>query len=243
MVALRSALPLLVALLAGCGVGLEYSAHTTGDSAVDPVGAHEDTADADDTAAEDTAPDDTGDPPEDTDTGPRIAPPEPGELVISEALFDPAAVDDGNGEWIEVVNVSDHTLDLGDLWLGDDGVDGVALDAGFTLPAGDYAVLCANGDAAQNGGVTCDGSYRYKSTGGGLALANTGDELVLSRSSGGDVVDRFAWGASFVSAGVAMGVRPGRLTAEANDPESAWCEQTARLSGGDHGTPGRENGC
>lgn len=233
-----SRLPLPLALLGGCGVGLEYSAQPSHDSASDsaelPLDPHEE---------EDTAAEDTGEPPEDTDTGPLIAPPEPGELVLSEALFDPAAVDDSAGEWIELVNLSDHTLDLADLWLSDDGVDGVALDTGFTLTAGAYAVVCANGTAADNGGVTCDSTYRYKSTGGGLALANTGDELVLSRQGGGEVIDRFAWGSSFVSAGVAMGVRPGKLTAAGNDAESAWCEQSARLAGGDHGTPGRENGC
>ena len=217
---------LTVLLWLGCGVGLEYSGTEVIDSAGDEADADTDT-DAD----------------SDADTDADVPLPERGELVLSEVLIDPAAVDDGDGEWLEIVNVSDHLLDLGSLWLADEGVDGVGIDAALTLRAGAYAVLCGNGTSADNGGVSCDATYRYKTSGGGLSMANSGDELLLMAGSGGTVIDRISWEKSFVNPGVAMGVRPGKLTEGGNDDAAAWCEQTGRLSGGDQGSPGRENGC
>ncbi len=188
-----------------------------------------------DTAA---PPPDTEAPPE--DTGP-VAPraPEAGELVLAELMIDPAAVADAHGEWIEIVSVASDPLDWTGLELADDGVDlTVALGSGVVAPGGRF-VVCADGDAAANGGVSCDGTWLYHAFGGGLALANTGDELEIRL--GGAVLDRVTWSAGFAEVGAATGLEPSAENAADNDEATRWCAAVAALPGGDSGTPGEPN--
>jgi len=104
-----------------------------------------------------------------------------------------------------------------------------------------FVVLCANGSRWDNGGVTCDGTYTYETWGGGFALSNTEDEVVLKDASG-SVLDRVAWSdAEWALTGEAMGVDPDDATVGLNDDLDNWCGQWGMLSGGDSGNPGEEN--
>ena len=96
---------------------------------------------------------------------------------------------------------------------------------------------------AQNGGVNCDASYAYMSTGDGLALSNSEDELIVTSASG-QRLDRVSYGEGFAPVGRSIGVRVDRMTPDQNDNAGAWCAQSGALSGGDQGTPGQVNsGC
>ncbi len=186
------------------------------------------------------------DPPQDSDDpcagAPR--PPEPGELAISELMIDPTAVSDSEGEWVELRNNSVCQLQLDGCFLADEGVDSYAFVAtsgnSLTVAPGDYIVICANPLQAENGGIDCQGDYLYQSYGGGFALSNADDEVLLL-SSGGQVIDRFAYGDGFATTGASMGVDPAACDASANDSWQSWCAQRSAISGGDEGTPGREN--
>ncbi|MCB9778469.1 MAG: lamin tail domain-containing protein [Alphaproteobacteria bacterium] len=167
--------------------------------------------------------------------------PGPGDIVISEIMIDPTAVGDAQGEWVELYNPTDTAWKLRGLYLGDEGVDALPLDVAAVIQPGAYAVLCAS--AADNGGVSCDGTYHYNTYGDGFSLSNSGDEVILETEAG-TVIDAMSYGETQVTPGVALGVRPAALDASDNDASGMWCPQSSALPDGDLGTPGaRNDGC
>lgn len=169
--------------------------------------------------------------------------PVPGDLVLSELMINPSAVADEAGEWLEILSLADHPLSLAGMRISDDDVDGTALAGAGTLAPGARAVFCANGDGATNGGISCDATYYYSSSGDGFALANSGDEVVLSTYDGIEL-DRVSYGSGFAPTAASTGVRAGGLSQAGNDDAAAWCTQVGGLPGGDQGTPGLANsGC
>ncbi|MES2639926.1 MAG: lamin tail domain-containing protein [Myxococcota bacterium] len=73
-------------------------------------------------------------------TGPG-ADPSRGAVVITEFAPDPDGVTDASGEWVELTNISDTTVDLTGYTLLDDGRNAYAFPDGTLLPAGDAIVL------------------------------------------------------------------------------------------------------
>ena len=166
---------------------------------------------------------------------------EPGDLVFSEVMVDPQVVEDEVGEWVELYNTSGSTLDIGGYSFHDDDVDAYVLEGEIFVAPGDYVVLCANVDAAQNGGVPCDAGFVRHAGGGGLAIANGEDELVLSRPDGTEI-DWLHYDDTWYELAIAIGVDPAFQTSGDNDDPSHWCNQTSILtSGGEPGTPGQAN--
>lgn len=229
----------------------DYAFHAPDDDVHGPRHPKDDTAetappdDTEDTEEPDDPPRDTAgdpDPPDDPCEGQPFDA-SPGDVVLTEALLDPDAVDDEVGEWVEVWNATACAVDLTGATLADDNVDVAPLEGSLVIAAGGFAVLCAETSRSLNGGVSCDADYYYQGFGGGFALSNEGDEIVLV-SARGQVLDRFAYGAGFAPVGVSMGVDPDYATVEDNDRPARWCAQSGRLSGGDQGNPGAENdGC
>ncbi|MCK6516304.1 lamin tail domain-containing protein [Myxococcota bacterium] len=121
----------------------------------------------------DTGADDTG--PSETSEG--VAP-AVGEVIITELMVDPVAVADELGEWVELTNVSDHTLDLGGCTITDDGRNGAMIPAGTLLAAGERLVLSRSDDGAVNGGLGASVSLAD-----GMTLNN--DVLILNPDTEG----------------------------------------------------------
>jgi len=166
--------------------------------------------------------------------------PLPGEVVITELMINPVATDDVTGEWVEVQNVSSYWLDLSGAVLSDRGVDGVEIVAAYTgsmmVAPGGLFTICAEADYWENGGVDCDSTFHYWTLGGGFALSNTEDEVILASSTGA-VLDEFSYSEGFALEGESMGLRTDRTSPIANDFASNWCEQISFLPFGDGGTP------
>ncbi|MFH1463311.1 MAG: MopE-related protein [Pseudomonadota bacterium] len=163
-----------------------------------------------------------------------------GDVLVSEIHYDPVAVSDGAGEYLELFNASAEDLDLVGWTLTDLDGDAITIEDSLVLAAGDYAVLGCNPYTAANGGVSEDYTYSRASR---LVLDNGPDELILA--AGSLVLDAVAWditGAWSYSAGHAQGLDPDLLDATSNDDGGAWCAATSLIvAGGDYGTPGREN--
>ena len=159
-------------------------------------------------------------------------------------MIDPWSVSDSEGEWVELWNIGSDWIDLTGSLLEDDGVDSYVLDPEYSdaliLGPGEYLVVCADADWWNNGGVDCDATILYQTYGGGFALSNTGDEVVLVSGSG-ITLDRFEYGTWFAIEGSSMGVDPDSATVSFNDQENDWCDQWASLPFGDGGNPGQEN--
>lgn len=155
-------------------------------------------------------------------------------LVITEVFVDPVAVGDRSGEWFEVLNATDTTVDLTGWTIRDDDDDRHTI-TGLSIAPGERAVLAESG--TDNGGVEPD--YVY---GSDLLMHNDADELVLVDERG-LVADRVAWSAR-------RGLTPGPgASIELVDPSSDntlganWCTATTPFGDGDLGTPGSGSPC
>ena len=168
-------------------------------------------------------------------------PAEPGDLVFSELMINPEVVDDAHGEWVELYNTAGHPVDVSGYAFHDLDYDSWELTGPFVVPAHGYFVMCAETELSLNGGVPCDGWFQRVSLGGGLALANSPDEVVLTRPDGVEI-DRLEYDETWFTNGVAMGVDPLELDADGNDDPAAWCDQATVVAlGGEPGTPGESN--
>ncbi|MFT7579639.1 MAG: cysteine-rich repeat protein [Myxococcota bacterium] len=170
-----------------------------------------------------------------------------GQVVITELMPDPAAVDDADGEYVELYNPSGDTpVDVGGLVLEDDeGNDAyiIANGAPAVIAPGGYLVLGANALPSENGGVPVDFEWR------GLTLNNGGQTLRLRWLDVTLDAVTYDGGVTWPwTTGAATGLHPGILGQAGspiphtdNDDPANWCPATRELDGGDLGTPGAPN--
>lgn len=179
--------------------------------------------------------------------GGPCAPPGPApQLVVTEIMRNPAAVPDDDGEWFEVHNPTDTTVDLHGWRISDLGSELHRIGRSVEVPPGGFVVLGRSDRRSSNGGV--DVAYAY---GAAIRLSNGADELVLSDPHG-RAVDRIEWdgGTEWIrpnGASMALALAtldrslPGPL-AVGNEPEG-WCESATTFGRGDRGSPGKPTIC
>ncbi len=165
--------------------------------------------------------------------------PAPGELVVTEFMADSLAVNDAQGEWIEVHNTTNRTLSLRGMRVKDGNNTLVLMGSPAVAPGG-YFIIGQDADPNLNGGVTVD--YEHSA----FFLNNgTPDGITLEQDPavGGAVVDTLSYDQATwpIQAGAAAQLSPGNLNAADNDSPSSWCLATAPMSGGDFGTPRAAN--
>jgi hypothetical protein len=123
---------------------------------------------------------------------PTPTPANEGDIVINEIQYDPPQSGaDYFFEWIEILNCTEHPIDLSGWEIADNyGVDPIP---SFTLPAGCFAVIAASNDfytnfTGFNGMVTSieDGKI-------GNGLGNDGDHLILTDHTG-KIIDAISYG-------------------------------------------------
>jgi len=159
-----------------------------------------------------------------------------GDLVITEVMRDPAAVDDGVGQWIEIYNNTSTDANLDGLVVTDYALDEFTIDATVFLGAGEYAVLAASANPAVNGGVS-NVDWEW----GNFQLGHDWDEVYLTAD--GAIIDGVAWddGTAWpapTGASMVLEVVP---DADANDVGSNWVASDAPWAEdetGDFGSPG-----
>ena len=168
----------------------------------------------------------------------------PGDLVINELMIDPVDVPDADGEYVELRNNGGAWVEFEGLRLKDWGVDDAPVEpvepGSITLGPGAFYVICVLGDFWDNGGVECDATIEYSTWGGGFALSNTEDEVVLAAYNGVEL-DLVAYDDSLVEPGEAAGVDPDYSSVSANNDLNEWCMQWAMLPFGGTGSPGESN--
>ncbi|MEM7155449.1 MAG: lamin tail domain-containing protein [Myxococcota bacterium] len=170
----------------------------------------------------------------------------PGDLVITELMYDPGCSSD-TCEWIEIYNASGLEVNLFGLRIQDsalsEATQGVIMDD-LLLADGEYAVL-ARGDAAGWPYAVAPTAY-YGSNPG---LNNTGDFAVLANST--EVLDQTATYPNLGAAddGISWKLDPTMIDGVANDMAANWCLSTVVFDspgGNDElGSPGAANeaGC
>jgi hypothetical protein len=160
-----------------------------------------------------------------------------GDLVITEVMTNPAAVDDNLGEWFEVKVNRDVDLNgLGIERVGDSAApDVIQAEKCVRVTAGSLLVFARNADVLMNGGLPAvTATFAFSLVSG--SSSTPGD---LSLMSGSTVVDSFTWTSS--RSGKALQVDPDFANVSDNDDQANWCDATQTYGEGDLGTPGEPN--
>ena len=153
-------------------------------------------------------------------------------IVISEIMANPGSVSDSYGEWFEIVNTTDSTIDLQGWSIKDLDGDEHELysdQASILISPEEYFVLAKNNDQSLNGGVEVD--YVYE----GYSLSNSDDEVILLDASG-SVVDEVHYENGWpFSSGVSMEIHDPLID---NALIGSWFSSTSSYGNGDMGSPG-----
>jgi len=160
-----------------------------------------------------------------------------GEILITEIMQDPLALDDYRGEWLELLNTSGDTFSLLGCQLGDaDNAQAYIIDDDVVVEPEDYLVFALHEDAfgstSQRQADLIYDNFR---------LDNTGDELIIScRDKQIDWVQYDAGNTFPVVEGKSLSLNPLNLNADENNDGVNWCVSTSLYSA-DYGTPGAAN--
>jgi len=161
-----------------------------------------------------------------------------GDLLITEIMYDPTALADAAGEWFEIYNTTDQTLDLQNLVIEKNETDRHLINESITLSPKSYLVLSRTENAVA-------GNYYVYGT--GISLNNTGAILSVSNygtdGTDGTTICSVDYGAQdFPSAtGASICLNPLFLTPQGEVTGSSWCVSKSVYGTGDMGTPGITN--
>lgn len=163
----------------------------------------------------------------------------PGDLVITEIMRDPEAVEGEFGEYFEVHNRAGDAVDLVGLVVSDEDGDSFELYDSLVVEADAYVVFAAALEPTVNGGLP-QVDYVF---GDDMTLGNDSDEIILS--FGTLEIDEVEYDDDdgFPEAeGAAISLVQGG-DAYSNDDPGQWCVETTPYGSGDRGTPGAPPGC
>jgi hypothetical protein len=155
--------------------------------------------------------------------------PQPGSLIVSEVMYNPATVDDAQGEWFEVYNPTNIHLNLEGCTIADNAGTVTITEPLWVAPKS-YLTF-ANGQAP---GFTPSFVYTTPS----FALSNSNDRIVITCAAG--EIERFEYTASDRPAGVSLSVAASALSPDRNKEPHYWCPGAVSYNG-DFGTPGSAN--
>ena len=155
--------------------------------------------------------------------------------MVTEAMINPDAVIDQQGEWLEIYNTSTISIDIRGFRLSDMGSDSHIITSAVPVivPPQSFLVLGRNANESTNGGVRI--GYQYAS----YTLGNSGDEIILSAF--GTDLDSISYPSNFDQAGISKQKTQSQLDTVDSNGSTLWCASTSTMAGGDLGTPGYEN--
>ncbi|MEE2904582.1 MAG: phospholipase D-like domain-containing protein [Myxococcota bacterium] len=163
-------------------------------------------------------------------------PPPPTEIVINEIMYDPRAVADDFGEWVELTNIGSDAVDIQGWVLKDNFRNRHVISSSVIVQPGAYVVLGRS--ATNNGGYSAD--YVY---GDDFLLKNSGEDAVILEDANGLVMDSVEYGTD-----VPWPVKQSGYSIELTRPglnnvsPASWQLATQNFGDGDYGTPGLPNG-
>ena len=152
-------------------------------------------------------------------------------ISITEIMPDPSMVSDSYGEWFEIFNSTDTSINING-WiikdLDDDyhiiGSEGLEV----IIEPGEYVVMARNDNQSLNGGISV--GYQYSNF-----TLSSNDEIILTNSSGA-ILDEVHYTDSWAyDSGVSMEIHDIELD---NGNYENWFSSIAQYGNGDYGTPG-----
>ncbi|MBN1951196.1 MAG: DUF4493 domain-containing protein [Bacteroidales bacterium] len=162
-----------------------------------------------------------------------------GELLITEIMYNPSAIGDAEGEYIEITNVSTETVNLQGLVIRRGSTnDTHVISEDLPLAPGGVLLL------GRSAGAAAEVDYVYSN----ISLLNSGDVIYLNHYGtdgiNGEVICRVDYGASgFPGSLTGQSVQLDPAVKDVNDAllGSNWCASGTTFLAGDYGTPGEAN--
>ena len=161
------------------------------------------------------------------------------EIIINEIMQNPSVVSDDNGEWFELYNAGEDTIDISGWTFKDLDNDELIINTSSInlIPPNEHFLMICNGDTTTNGGIS---NYDLVYNRENLNLGNSDDEIIILDVFGLEV-DRVEYdnGTTFPD--------PNGKSMELtfydydNNMGSNWVESEHMLPSGDYGTPGEQN--
>jgi len=182
-----------------------------------------------------------------TDAGPTAPKPAPGEVLITEVMYNALKGSEPGAEWIEVKNLAASERSLSGLTLKDGAARTHVIGAGVTLAGGAYAVLVRNKAIATTTALVPAAAILYEYGKGlpdnaGVQLAN-GSSGAVALLNGAVTVANAPYGSWFSQSG-GSSVQLKVLDPAQTSAESSWClSLNPWATGADKGTPGAASDC
>jgi hypothetical protein len=181
---------------------------------------------------------------------------QPGDVTITEIMYNPESGEDFNCEWFEVFNNLDENIDLIGLTVSNDNPDGTTDSYTLRYPtviqAKEYGIIAKRGPGSWDASDTeayCYASAQFITPNGyfgsDINLGNDKEEILSLDYVGDDSSESISLAPTFNNP-TAPGVS-WQATADATDAATVsaaanWCESTSAIgTTGDYGTPGRAN--
>lgn len=163
----------------------------------------------------------------------------PGDLLITEIMYDPVSLDDYTGEWFEIYNNTGETIDLHHLVIRKNDTQSHVINESIQLPSHEFFVFARTVNAVQGS------KYIY---GTSISLNNT-DPVVLALynygtdGTDGSVIFSINYGSEGFpeGTGVSISLSPNLLNYTSAVTGDSWCNSTSAYITGDLGTPGVNN--
>lgn len=176
---------------------------------------------------------------------PATSKPAPGEVLITEVMYDSSGTEP-QAEWIELHNRASTVRALTGLTLEDGGGRKHVIGAGITISGGAYVVLVRNKAGAIAAKVPAGViAYEY-----GAGLADTAGILLANGGTGGIAllngatkITEAAYGGWFSQSG-GSSVQLHLLDPSQTSVKTSWClSSNAWAAGSEKGTPGAAEDC
>ncbi len=161
-----------------------------------------------------------------------------GGLLITEIMYDPASLSDTEGEWFEVYNNTDNTIDLQNLVIMKNATESHVINSQVTLASHGYCILARTENAVPGGNYIYNTGITLNNTGAILSIYNHGTD-----GTNGSLICSVDYGSEGFPAttGASICLDPGKLNATEGVTGSSWCVSSSAYGSGDLGTPGSIN--
>jgi hypothetical protein len=171
-------------------------------------------------------------------SAPNCAPmlPAPGTLVLTEIMTNPFAVTDSVGEWFEIYNPGNASVDLSGCEVSTaNETEVVTIPVAYLIYPGEYRVFANSSDPAVNGGVP----FAIATP---MVLGNTNGDAIYMNCAGVSVIS-FDYRASYPACLVngASCQLTSQMTTTGSTAVADSCTSTTVFGNGDLGTPGAAN--
>jgi len=172
-----------------------------------------------------------------SNTAPSAPHPAEGQVIFTEIMYNPKAVDDSIGEWVELFNLTDKELGLKGCTFSDSKHDSV-IEPDIVIKPNGY-LLFGIGDASLH-----PAESKPDWTWGTFNLGNSHDTAKLTCND--VVIDEVDYDENNMTnyevvSGASLSLCAGFENAQANDDMANWRFSTTQLPSGDFGTPRQPN--